>query len=500
MRPQGCVLGDVQRRAKLNERQVSVLRRVAAGDGQVGSHTPDLAATVYALRARGLVTTPRENGAWVARITLTGDFYLRHGRHPDSEVESSTVMSDASGSPDATRLIRQLKDAGTLRIENPDETSRAAYRRAIHAVKQRGLVPEGFLLRHTGRNGGDLIIQLVDAAKPDETEWNRIRLGVRDQVAATPELTRMLRAHPDVMAVSEAAMLRALGLVEGLSRAAGRRGYTLAMSKKRKHKELFIQAGARKFTVTVKEEYEEVVRTSQQGAASHKRYSWQRQPLVHETAPSGRLRVELVESPHARRSTWGDKGRARLENMLDQVVDEIEHRVAAEEEADRERRRALEEFDAQQRREEAEKLARWEQAMAQARVRATGERRAEIFSRALDSWLTADQVRAFCDALRERTEALPDSRDALSSWIDWGRSMADSIDPVRDPKDLTADEFDRAPTPDELRPYLGEWSPHRPEKEYRAPYAAPTPQVNADSYRHQTWHPGLRGRARWWQR
>ncbi|QQQ74907.1 hypothetical protein IOD16_27820 [Saccharothrix sp. 6-C] len=408
-------------------------------------------------------------------------------------------MPDASNFPDATRLIQQLKDAGTLRIENPDETSRAAYRRAIHALKQRGLVPEGFLLRHTGRNGGDLIIQLVDAANPEETEWNRIRLGVRDQVAATPELTRMLRAHPDVMAVSESAMPRALGLVEGLSRAAGRRGYTLAMSKKRKHKELFIQVGARKFTVAVKEEYEEVAHTSQQGTASHKRYSWQRQPLVRESVPSGRLRLELVESHHARRSTWSDKGRARLENMLDQVVDEIEHRVAAEEEADRERRRALEEFDAQQRREAAEKLALWEQAMAQARVRATEERRAEIFSHALDSWLMADQVRAFCDALRERTEALPDSRDALSSWIDWGRSMADSIDPVRDPKGLTADEFDRTPTPDELRPYLGEWSPHRPEKEYRGPHAAPTPQVNADAYRHQTWHPGLRGRARWWQ-
>jgi hypothetical protein len=186
--------------------------------------------------------------------------------------------------------------------------------------------------------------------------------------------------------------------------------------------------------------------------------------------------------------------------MLDQVIDEIEHRVAADEESDREQRRALEEFEAQRRREAAEKIAQWEQAMAQARVRATEERRAEIFSRALDSWLTADQVRAFCDALSELTEASPDSRDALTSWIDWGRSMADSIDPVHDPKALTANGFDRPPTPDELRPYLGEWSPHRPEKEYRAPRTAPTPQVSADWSRQETWHPGLRGRARSWQR
>lgn len=292
--PATVCAGRVQRRAKLNDRQVSVLRQVSAGDGQVGSHTPDFAATVYALRARGLVTTPRENGAWTARITDAGDFYLRHGRHPDPQVENTTVTSGTSDLPDATRLVQLLTDAGTLRIENPDETSRAAYRRAIHAATQRGLVPEGFLLRHTGRNGGDLIIQLVDAANPDETEWNRIRLGVRDQVAATPELTRMLRANPDVMEVSESSMPRALGLVEELSRSAGRRGYTLAMSKKRKNKGLFIQAGERKFTVTLKEEYEEVARTSDQGTVGSKRYSWQRQPLVHESVPSGRLRLELV--------------------------------------------------------------------------------------------------------------------------------------------------------------------------------------------------------------
>ena len=220
------MLHRVKRHAKLNDRQLSVLRQVAEGDGRVGAHTPDLAVTVYALRSRGLVATPRENGVWTARITESGRFYLHHGRHPDPQPARS-------GSTDAAGLIRRLENEGTLRIVEPDDATRAEYRRAIHAAKQRGMVPEGRILRHTGRNGGDLVIKLDDAENPDETEWNRIRLGGRDQVATVSELRNLLQAHPEVLQVSEAVRERALDLVELLSRASVRRGHKLAISKKR---------------------------------------------------------------------------------------------------------------------------------------------------------------------------------------------------------------------------------------------------------------------------
>ncbi len=67
----------------LNDRQLSLLRRVGDGGEPVGSSDPGIAATVYALRARGLVTTPRAACGWRAEITEAGRFYLEHGHHPD---------------------------------------------------------------------------------------------------------------------------------------------------------------------------------------------------------------------------------------------------------------------------------------------------------------------------------------------------------------------------------------------------------------------------------
>lgn len=53
----------------LNERQLTVLRRIAEGVEPVTSAEPHLALTVYALRDRGLVEAKRRAGRWAATIT-----------------------------------------------------------------------------------------------------------------------------------------------------------------------------------------------------------------------------------------------------------------------------------------------------------------------------------------------------------------------------------------------------------------------------------------------
>lgn len=50
-------------RTKLNERQLDVLRRIYHAQTPITSDDSDLAATVYALRNRGLVTTTPAAGA-----------------------------------------------------------------------------------------------------------------------------------------------------------------------------------------------------------------------------------------------------------------------------------------------------------------------------------------------------------------------------------------------------------------------------------------------------
>ncbi len=88
----------------------------------------------------------------------------------------------------ATALIERLQhEGGTVLVESPDEPTRALYRRIIHAAKRHRLVPDGLHLRHTGRDRGDIVIRLYyEDSRPDDTDWNRIRLetGIADDEQA----------------------------------------------------------------------------------------------------------------------------------------------------------------------------------------------------------------------------------------------------------------------------------------------------------------------------
>jgi hypothetical protein len=64
-------------------------------------------------------------------------------------------------------LIDQLTSAdGEICIADPSERVRSQYRRAIYDTKERGLVPEGLQLWHTGRDRGDMVIRLLKRHAP----------------------------------------------------------------------------------------------------------------------------------------------------------------------------------------------------------------------------------------------------------------------------------------------------------------------------------------------
>lgn len=481
-------------RKPLNQRQKDLLQRISEGTHPVTSRDPGLAATVYALRNRGLVTTPRKDGVWTAVITGAGQFFAEHSRFPDP---SGNQLHPPMGS----ELIAELQDShGTLRVADPDPNVRAAYRRAIHAVKQHGLVPKGFQLRHTGRNSGDLIIQLASDDNPDETEWNRIRLGVRDRVSKKADLVSLVQANPDVLAVTEGTRDRALKIVESLAEEAQRQGHRLAISKKRKNQGLFIQVDDRRYPLTIAEEYDEVARASDPApGVVHRRYSWQRTPQVLESVPSGRLKLSLADTSGGTDSQWADKGVRRLESALRAVVAEVVRRAEAEEEEDQRRRREWEEYVAEQEREKAEKRRTWEAALEHAKAAAVEKHRRDVFSAALEAWETVAKIRSLCRMLEDAAASQPSEIAAkVQSWIEWALQAAESMDPARDLIQLVDANFDKEPTPEELRPYLGDWSPFRPEKEYRPRAEAGAEPVRYENY--QSWHPGLRGRAQWWRR
>ena len=88
----------------LNDRQLAVLRRIGAGAEPVTSAEPTLAITVYALLARGLVTTPRRQGVWQAELTEAGQATRSCWSVPDGP-RSTTLQASVVPPYAVTRTV-----------------------------------------------------------------------------------------------------------------------------------------------------------------------------------------------------------------------------------------------------------------------------------------------------------------------------------------------------------------------------------------------------------
>lgn len=508
--------GNMRRWETLNNRQLMVLQRVADSTDPVSSKTPDLATTVYALRSRGLVHTPRREGIWHAELTEAGRFYLEHGHHPDRpEPEKAAVISPrepkaaAQKTDLASDLIRELHAGdGTITIDEPDDELRARYRRAISAAKRRGLVPVGKQLLHTGRDTGPLIIKLAEAGPAAQTSWNRVRTLARDEISGD-QMLEMLSRDQSVLAVSDGLRARTVELVRSLARKASRRGHIVAITRKKGR--LVLRVREHQFTIKISEEIDEVPkRLPADDPRLRRAYSWQRiTPPEYESVPSGQLRLELSpHTPHAHE--WGDAGKAKIESRLNEVLAHAEQQADAADAEAVERERQQEAWRAQEQQRQQQRLAEqkeretkataaWESAMEAARNLAVEDLRQRAFGDALLGWVTAGQIRGFCTALAQiGTEGVDPA--GLDGWIAWANAWADKIDPLHHPSDF-AGLFDPEPSPDDLRPHLGEWSPFRPEKEYR-PASSPERRPTSASYASEvpTWILARQGRFPWWRR
>ena len=98
-------------------------------------------------------------------------------------------MAPSPSRAEISNLIALLHAAdGVLAIENPPNATQAAYCRAISAAITSGLVPGGFVLRHTGRNRGDMKTRLIRAD-------NSPPLPQKAPVEAIPEPSALLGSN-----------------------------------------------------------------------------------------------------------------------------------------------------------------------------------------------------------------------------------------------------------------------------------------------------------------
>ncbi|NYH53213.1 hypothetical protein HNR06_002802 [Nocardiopsis arvandica] len=357
---------------------------------------------------------------------------------------------------------------GGLHIENPDPETRARHRRALDRAKRDGLVPAGKSLRHTGRSSEDLIIQLIDPANGGETEWNRIRGSAGTTCTGTAAIVDELRRDPSMVQVPEQMLPRAIAVVKAVGTAVSKSGYRLVLTRKPRNTGLFVTVDGHQYDLTVTEDQERVGEPTPSGfRRSGDRY--RRHPPEYEHRWTGRLRLGVPPETYAEYADWSDKGRRRLENQVRALVPELRHRSQAAHEEKRARERRLREWEEEQERRDREKRAAWEKAMAEARSRAVVAKRNALFRDAVESWTTVGGIRRFCRELEEEAGgcADPEHAERLRQWAQWGEETARSWDPGRSDSGLRSQSFDAAPTPDEPRPFVGDWSPHGPYREYR---------------------------------
>lgn len=451
----------VRRYPPLSERQAEVLGWVS--DGCPNGVWDDFTykRTTYALADRGLVTVDRRRHSWSAALTERGRYYLAHSTYPpdpaqaaapaDPQAPTKTARSKSdrrpaqarepigafSVSPDDLVAALQAKD-GVLTVADPTVGVRAAYRSAISRAVTGGLVPDGYVLRHKGRDHGDLVIRLLphDQAEPIREHLDPI--AVPESLHGAHSAVRELRDHhPELLDIGQESRRRALLILQAIAVECDRRGYQFRLRSDGQPTFQItadLATGDVVFAFTLLEEYErrEIPDPDELADA---RYGWQRVRSTVQPVRSGRLVIRLGGRSSA--ISWADRKRWTLADKLPQLFQHVEQSVTQVAE-----QRASAEVARDTRR----------QAWEAARVQAKKAYIADLNRRRLDQQL-ADHTRA-TDLRRYATQVDqhaarsvdPNLAQRARDWAAWVHTEADRIDPLQRPEALSHAK------PDQIRP------------------------------------------------
>jgi len=352
---------------------------------------------------------------------------------------AETVTSD--------ELIDQLNSAdGEIYIADPSERVRAQYRRAIHGAKERGLVPEGLQLWHTGRDRGDMVIRLLKRhaplprtatppqAPPPAPETLRVPITKRKVKRPTIDLKPALAS----IAVSKALLPRCRTVLQQLADEAVQRGYEVLAGVEKSS--LVIVANGEHLPFRLFEE-QDTAPAPPPTKAELRRYTWRLPPTTIKV-PTGRLALRLEH--RYRNRTWADRTRWRLEDRLTEVIEHVDSLARAEFERQREAHE-----------EGLRDLEAWEARTAAARnayIAALNRRR--IRNQAVRS-ARADALREFASRVVARAAAEADP-SAATPMLEWQAAIlveAERVDPLNAPADLRSVEPEEISARD-LEPYM----------------------------------------------
>ena len=230
---------------------------------------------------------------------------------------------------------------GEVYLADPNERVRSEYRRAIHAAKERRLVPEGFQLWHTGRDHGDMIIRLLKRHTPPSPAISPSAISPAQPLRlpreagptrskSTPRVAVDLKPALASLAVSKSLLPRCRTILQQLADGAVSRGYEVLSGVEKSS--LVVVASGEHLPLRLFEE-QDTAPAPPPTKAELRRYAW-RQPPTTIRVPTGRLALRLEHRYRTR--TWADRNRWRLEDRLSEVLDHIDSLAIAEIERQRE--------------------------------------------------------------------------------------------------------------------------------------------------------------------
>lgn len=177
-------------RKNLNDRQLSLLRRIADGDDLSGEEGTRERISAYALSNRGLIKISKRGGVFRAMLTEAGRARVARDRsattsQTPSPGEPQQVSTSSQTAPAATvkaagtrtaqvaELMARLSIDPKFTVVQPTEQELATWRKIVDFAQRRGFPPEGKRLEEAITPDKDLEITLRDEVRPSDEPAER---------------------------------------------------------------------------------------------------------------------------------------------------------------------------------------------------------------------------------------------------------------------------------------------------------------------------------------
>lgn len=436
---------------QLNQKQIDVLTWIG-NECPSGVYTEGWEHRIIAraLERRGLTSVAGRGPTWVAAITTAGRTWL------DSPPVAADIIPEES---DVDRLIAEVIEAGGILHVAAAEAEAKPWDKLVRLSLKSPKRPHGKKLAIARVGGWYSKEQQISFTERFEDYVATTPVPVPERVGKYHPVVKQYLTDKNWQFVSKEHLLRAGRILQAVAAEAERRGMRVidpSKAKKNQGQPQYKQAVGHLWIVTKQGEYSiEIKEIPGTGGAkrgypkSTPRWISQRQTDFIST---GRLEL-ILDGP--RTPYQGEHFRDVRSTTVEEKLPDVFARLDTY---------ALEAEWAEQEiiRKKAERQAQWESAMVKAKEDYARHARWDHFKTLAKTSEKLQGYRSFLESAETMATTLPTEAQASAvEYLDEMRETLDSLDPLTTPNLIVPAMIE--PKPEDLKPFLGAWSPHGPE-------------------------------------